>query len=251
MFNLTVNQKIQIHILVSFALFGLTLTMNFSWLWLAGTYVSWFILKVIGGEVGAHKYFAHRSYTTTRAWELFLIFAHFWVGENSMLSFVTTHRQHHAYTETPRDPHSPRYSSWADIMFWRRPFDIDMRFARDVVRDSAIVFTHRYYYHIHLAVLFLCLVLGAWIFYAYILAGVVVINTFQNYAFNYLCHQPWVGYQNYLDKDDSRNSRWLMYVTFGSGLHNNHHGDPGNYSFKLLPGEYDFTAWFIDRWVRT
>ena len=56
---------------------------------------------------------------------------------------------------------------------------------------------------------------------------------------NYFCHTDKYGYTNYKTDDNSRNIKFLSYLTFGLALHNNHHKFPGNSNFAVQEHEID------------
>ena len=87
-----------------------------------------------------HRYFAHRSYKTSRVMQFLLA----WLGcaalQKGPLWWASHHRQHHRHSDTPEDPHSPLVTSfwwshvgwiltedhvetpWDDIRDWCAPF---------------------------------------------------------------------------------------------------------------------------------
>lgn len=57
-----------------------------------------------------HRYGAHKQFTMSRAWERFFHFCTYVFQGSSFLSpraYAILHRMHHAYSDTPKDPHSP------------------------------------------------------------------------------------------------------------------------------------------------
>ena len=59
----------------------------------------------IGSETGFHRYFAHRSFTTTKFKEKLLLWWGTLLGVGSCISWATMHRIHHAHADTEEDPH--------------------------------------------------------------------------------------------------------------------------------------------------
>ena len=59
------------------------------------------------------------------------------------------HRMHHAYADTPRDPHSPLYNKWWEILFstWRIK-NIPRKFVKDLYKNPRVMFFHKYRYYI-------------------------------------------------------------------------------------------------------
>src|ERR1700728_2780912 len=57
-----------------------------------------------------HRYGAHRMFTMSKGWERFFILCTYVFQGSSFLSprgYAILHRMHHAYSDTPKDPHSP------------------------------------------------------------------------------------------------------------------------------------------------
>ena len=69
-----------------------------------------------------HRYASHAAFTMSKFWErVFYLFAYITQG-SSYLSprvYAIMHRMHHAYTDTDKDPHSPKYDKNLFIMMWR------------------------------------------------------------------------------------------------------------------------------------
>ena len=57
-----------------------------------------------------HRYGAHKQFTMSHGWERFFHLCTYIVQGSSFLSpraYAILHRMHHAYSDTPKDPHSP------------------------------------------------------------------------------------------------------------------------------------------------
>jgi len=57
-----------------------------------------------------HRYGAHRQFTMSKGWERFFHLCTFVTQGSSYLNprgYAILHRMHHAYSDTPKDPHSP------------------------------------------------------------------------------------------------------------------------------------------------
>ena len=57
---------------------------------------------------GYHRYFAHKSYKTSRAFQFVLAWLACSATQKGPLWWAGTHRRHHRYADAPGDPHSPR-----------------------------------------------------------------------------------------------------------------------------------------------
>src|SRR5208282_6451544 len=67
---------------------------------------------------GYHRYFAHRSYKTSRAFQFILGLMGTTTMQNGPLWWASVHRRHHKYSDGPLDPHSPRDGFWHAQLLW-------------------------------------------------------------------------------------------------------------------------------------
>ncbi|MEO5728839.1 MAG: hypothetical protein ABI134_26870 [Byssovorax sp.] len=67
-----------------------------------------------------HRYGAHRMFKMSRGWERFFYLLTYLTQGSSFLvpkAYAVLHRMQHAYSDTPKDPHSPRnYSGLGPMM---------------------------------------------------------------------------------------------------------------------------------------
>ena len=98
------------HILAVGALF------TFSWQNLLAAVVLWWLTGSLGIGLGYHRLLTHGGFKTPKVVEYFLAVCGTLALQSGPIQWVTTHRIHHAYTETENDPHSPRAGTfWAHI----------------------------------------------------------------------------------------------------------------------------------------
>ena len=86
-----------------------------------GLLVGMYLLTMTGVEVGLHRYFAHRTFETTRPLRALLLILGSMAGQGSALLWSAVHRTHHAYTDVPGDLHSPhlgRGGAWDKFKGW-------------------------------------------------------------------------------------------------------------------------------------
>ena len=67
---------------------------------------------------GYHRYFSHRSYKTSRAFQLVLAFGGGTAVQKGPLWWAGHHRIHHRFTDTVDDPHTPRKGFWWSHAGW-------------------------------------------------------------------------------------------------------------------------------------
>src|SRR5204862_3099103 len=68
-----------------------------------------------------HRYAAHRMFTMSPGWERFFHLCAYLVQGASYLDprgYAILHREHHAFSDTERDPHSPLFHPNVMRMMW-------------------------------------------------------------------------------------------------------------------------------------
>ena len=198
-------------------------------------------LRAFGLTAGYHRYFAHRSYRTSRAFQ----FALAWLGASAAqlgpLWWAAHHRLHHRHSDTALDVHSPHARSlwWAHLgwLVCRRHSATRFDAITDFARHPELRFLDRWHALAPLSLVALLFLAGealrayapglatsgaqlvAWGFFV----GTTVLYHV-TFAVNSLGHA--VGSRRFATRDRSRNSALLALVTLGDGWHNNHHAHP-------------------------
>ena len=242
------NYAVKLVALIVFAMIltvTLPLFIEIHWWYWPIVVLSYLTFKGIGSEVGAHRLWSHKSFETTRFRKKIIMVLQLIAGEGSCLSFVGIHRLHHQNSDTPLDPHSPHHNGILRTMFYIHNIDgFDKKLIADVLREPWMLKLHKYYFHIHLAII---LVLAGtmsytllW-FYSINIVSTWVINNLVNVVTHMYGSQPY-PYKT----DQSRNNWWVEPILLGVGQHNLHHHDPG--LTKL--GSHDLWGHIIER-IRT
>jgi stearoyl-CoA desaturase (delta-9 desaturase) len=78
-----------------------------------------YVLRMWAITAGYHRYFAHRSFKTSRAFQFVLAFLGTTAMQNGPLWWASWHRRHHRYSDTANDVHSPiRVGFWNAHVGW-------------------------------------------------------------------------------------------------------------------------------------
>ncbi|KAL0771058.1 hypothetical protein Bca101_036209 [Brassica carinata] len=94
---------------------------------LAPFYFSWsalwvtFLFYTIGGlgiTVSYHRNLAHRSFKVPKWLEYLLAYCALLAIQGDPIDWVSTHRYHHQFTDSERDPHSPKEGFWFSHLLW-------------------------------------------------------------------------------------------------------------------------------------
>lgn len=198
-------------------------------------------LRMFAVGAGYHRYFSHRAYSTSRAFQFVLAVLAQSTAQKSVLWWAAKHRHHHLHSDTVEDVHSPRQSgffySHLGWIFARRHDDTDLGKVADLARYPEIAWLHRHELVPAIVLAVLCFLVAGW-------AGLVVgffwstvLLYHGTFCINSLAHVH--GRQRYVTGDDSRNNWALALFTMGEGWHNNHHA----YQSSARQG---FRWWEID-----
>jgi stearoyl-CoA desaturase (delta-9 desaturase) len=172
---------------------------------------------------GYHRYFAHRTFKTSRAFQFVLALLAMSSAQQGVLWWAAHHRNHHKYSDEPRDVHSPvQYGFWYSHMGWigqNKATHVDR--IKDFAKYPELRFLDRF--DLSVAV--------AWGAVLYLIGGTtalfwghfvsLVLAWHITFFINSLAH-VW-GSKRYATGDESRNNGLLAVLTFGEGWHNNHH----------------------------
>ena len=200
-------------------------------------FVAHWTLSVFFQTFFLHRYGAHRMFTMSKGWERFFHFCTVFFQGSSYLNpkgYAILHREHHAFSDTERDPHSPWFAKGFGDMMWKTKIRYE-GLARGTIRSEArfeggvpewplldrladswparigfgVLYTLVYIKFAPSPVWFLLLP-------AHYLMGPI-----HGAIVNWAGHK--VGYRNFDSDDKSRNTLPIDFVTMGELFQNNHH----------------------------
>jgi stearoyl-CoA desaturase (delta-9 desaturase) len=172
-----------------------------------------------------HRYFAHRSYKTSRVFQFLLALLGCSATQKGPLWWAAAHRVHHKYSDTPKDVHSPKLRGfWYSHIGWWLGRDHEQtrwKYIKDFAKYPELRFLEKG----HLFGVFACMGIATAIRgFDGFLWGYVVSTCFLlhgTFTINSLAHV--FGSRRYETSDTSRNNFCLALITMGEGWHNNHH----------------------------
>jgi len=222
----------------------------FSWKLLLLSIVLNWVAGSLGIGIGYHRLLTHKGFQTPKLVEYFLTVCGTLALQGGQINWVVTHRIHHAFTEKPGDPHSPRDGRWWAHMGWilrgtaqQHEEKVMRRYAPDLMKDKFHVVLSRFYY--------VPLIISGVVLFA--LGGVPALlwGVFVRVTFG--LHATWLvnsathlwGTRRFETTDDSTNNWLIALLTFGEGWHNNHHAFPTAARHGLKWYEIDINWWGI------
>ncbi len=237
---------VSVHVLALAALFP----WFFSWTGVVVALLGLYVYGTLGINIGFHRLLSHRSFRCPMWLERFFVVQGACCMMHSPAKFVAFHRMHHRFSDSEKDPHSPRNSlawghvgwvicesaeiDWSDVYRQYAKDLVSERFYRQFERRPLVVWL----YLLHSLLFFLVgFVIGLFVegsamsalqFGSSLLVWGVFVRTVAVWHITWLVNSAahtW-GYRNYETRDNSQNNWLAAIISNGDGWHNNHHAVP-------------------------
>ena len=201
-----------------------------------------------------HRYSSHRMFHMTPFWEkTFFLFTFFFQGSSFLhpAAYSVMHRNHHAYTDTPKDPHSPIYIkniisfNLATVIEYRKLVnefmygnkiinDVPRWFVLERIGESLIT---RSGFILLYTLFYINFATETWQYF--LLPFHFLMGPLHGFIVNWFGHKR--GYRNFDDiKDNSKNTLPIDFLMMGELYQNNHHKRPNDLNFAFKWFELDF-----------
>jgi stearoyl-CoA desaturase (Delta-9 desaturase) len=209
--------------------------------------VTLYWLRIFAIGAGYHRYFSHRAYSTSRAFQLLLAFAAQSTAQKSVLWWAAKHRHHHLHSDAEDDVHSPRHKgflySHVGWIFARKHDRADLARVSDLARYPELRLLHKLELLPAAALAILCFITAGWsgLVVGFFWSTVLVYHA--TFCINSLAHMS--GSTRYVTGDDSRNNWLLAVITMGEGWHNNHHAFQSSVRQGFRWWEIDLTYYLL------
>jgi stearoyl-CoA desaturase (Delta-9 desaturase) len=220
-------------------------------------FVAHWLLSVFCQTFFLHRYGAHAMFTMSKGWERFFHLLTFVAQGSSYLNpraYAILHREHHAFSDTERDPHSPHtYPNLIKMMLVTkaryqgiqlRTITPEARFEGNTPEWPLLdKFGRTWASHI----LFMALYTAFYVKfvpvgheYLYgLLPAHFMMGPIHGAIVNWCGHK--YGYRNFALADHSRNSFNIDLLLMGELFQNNHHRFPNRPNFAVRWFEFDPT----------
>lgn len=239
----TINWK-NVAIIASFHILAIPAFFTFSWQNAVALVIGNWIVGSLGVGLGWHRLLTHRGFAAPKWLEYTLSTLATMSIQDSPDKWIATHRMHHKYTETDKDPHSTRSGFWwAQIgwIVWGTAQDHDektlKRFVPDLIKDKGHALISRFYYVPIIVSAFVLFAIGGWTMVVWGVFARVVVGWHTTWFVNSLSHI--YGSRPHDTADDSTNNWFVALLTFGEGWHNNHHAFPTSARHGLQWYQFD------------
>lgn len=201
-----------------------------------------------------HRYGAHGMFEMKKFWErTFYILTYVFQGSSFLNPrvYAIMHRMHHAFSDTERDPHAPKYfKSVLGLMWKTKDIYLDLvknkikpgeNFAKNIPGwEKFEDFGNRWWHRIAWGAaytLFYAVFATEW--WMYLLLPIhFFMGPIHGAIVNWAGHK--YGYRNFNDtNDESRNTLLVDFLTLGELFQNNHHKFPSRSNFAVRLFEFD------------
>lgn len=181
------------------------------WQWAISVGV-YFLTGCFGMTMTYHRYWTHKAWQCPE-WlaKLFTIFATLGMT-GSAISWVAVHREHHAHTDTEKDPHGPRFRGFLWVHFLSMFAPVRIRMVPDLLRNTFLQWQHKHYFTINLVYAAILYAIDPFaVVYAWLVPAMFLWNA--GSSINSISHFTGKA-ENY----------WpLVVLMWGEGYHANHH----------------------------
>jgi len=229
-------------------------------------FVSHWFLSLFFQTFFQHRYASHRMFTTSKNWEkAFYILAYIFEGASFLTprAYAMMHREHHAYSDTAKDPHSPHF--FRDVIQMTRATfkNFSAHLDRTKVTDAKLAghypewpLIDRMGCSVASQLLFGAAYTCFYIFFAthwwmFLLLPIhFLMGPIQGAIVNWCGHK--YGYTNFDNKDKSKNTTPLDFFLLGELFQNNHHKYPNSANFGQRWFEFDpvYPVMRLMHWMR-
>jgi stearoyl-CoA desaturase (delta-9 desaturase) len=213
-----------------------------------------YAIRMFFVTAGYHRYFSHRSFKTSRAFQFVLAFMAMSSAQKGVLWWAAHHRWHHRYSDTEEDLHSPmRFGFWWSHVGWIMSDTYDkteLHLIRDFAKYPELRWLDRHHLVPPVTLALALFALGGWgaLVWGFFISTVLLWHG--SFTVNSLAHL--FGRRRYPTTDTSRNNWWLALITLGEGWHNNHHHYMASVRQGLFWWEIDVTYYALKvlSWMR-
>ncbi|KFK42939.1 hypothetical protein AALP_AA1G058300 [Arabis alpina] len=214
------------------------------------------IIAVVNGinlTFSYHRNLSHQSFKLPKWLEYLFAYSTIFALQGHPIEWVSTHRFHHQFTDSDRDPHSPMEGFWFSYVFWM--FDSSYMREKCGARNNVMDLKQQWFYRFLRNTMGLhTLAFWSLVYYLgglpYLTCGVGIggaLHYHGTWFVNSICH-IW-GSRAWNTKNTSCNVWWLGLIGMGEGWHNNHHAFESSARYGLEWYQVDI-AWYLIRFLQ-
>lgn len=216
-------------------------------------FVAHWYLSLFSQSFLQHRYASHAAFTMNKFWErFFYVFAYITQGTSYMSArtYGIMHRMHHAYADTPKDPHSPKqFKSLVPMMMHtmktfgeitEKKIEIEDRFTKNLPNWPMM---DKWGQSLFNRIIFALIYIGIYVLFApywwlFLLIPIhIMMGPVHGTIINWFAHK--YGKVSFDVENTSRNLMPVDFLMLGEDYHNNHHKFPSSANFGYKWYEID------------
>ena len=184
-----------------------------------------YALRMFFVTAGYHRYFSHRTFKTSRAFQFLLAISAMTSMQKGVLWWAAHHRHHHRFSDLEEDIHSPSLKGfwWAHLgwILCKRYNTTRAELVPDLARYPELRWLNKYHMVPPILLGAALFLIGGFSLFVWGFCLSTVLLWHDTFTINSLSHL--FGSRRYETTDTSRNNWLLALLTLGEGWHNNHH----------------------------
>lgn len=209
---------------------------------------SLYLVRMFGLMAGYHRYFSHRSFKTSRAFQFLLGLLGTLGYQKGPLWWASHHRYHHRYSDTYLDYHSPVHRSflYSHSGWFLDKSNRETKFDRvgDLARYPELVWLDKWNLLPVLTLALLLLFFFGWSGFIWGFCINTILVWHAIHAIGSFGHR-FGGYRRFATTDNSRNKWFIALALLGEGWHNNHHFYPSSARQGFIWWEIDIAYYVL------
>lgn len=207
--------QIYIHLFFVIGLFLLPLSLS-----IPAVIINQVIFVGFCGTVFYHRVVSHNNPVRPVIEKALILLS--WLGcSGSLIAWAGTHRQHHRYSDTAKDPHCPIHHGKLRAYWWSSGTQSIVRYIPDLLRKPWYVFQHQHYFKVLITLHVLIGFIFSFEVYWTTLIAPAFLMWFTGSSINALGHS----------EKGPLNNFFFGLLHAGEGWHANHHNTPSDPSF--------------------
>ncbi|CAK9324572.1 unnamed protein product [Citrullus colocynthis] len=243
---------------------------QFTWGAILVALVLYVITGLFGITISYHRHLSHKSFKIPKWLEYLFAYCGVHALQGDPMDWVSTHRCHHQFVDTDKDPHSPIQGFWFGHITWalnsylltkkvcpqyfrdfkgmeRNILMLNLKHGRptnvvDLEKQTFYRFIQKTYFLHPIALALLLYAIGGFPFVIWGMCVRITVFIHVMFMVNSVGHR-W-GTRQWSTSDLSTNNWWLSLLSFGEGWHNNHHAFEYSARHGLEWWQIDF-SWYV------
>jgi len=191
------------------------------------------IISHFGASILLHRYYCHKQFKVPVWFEVVGLAMLMVACIRTPIGWIASHRMHHHHSDGPGDPHAVSEVGYWNVLLTTWSIEtISPKYAKDLFKNPRLVFCHKHWGKILIAVWIISFMIDPYFFIAFALVPFI----FAKIGFGLL---NTVGHKT----PGGANVPWLNFFIAGEGYHKEHHKN----SKLVRLHKFDTGGWLAEK----